>query len=326
VSPEPFLIGANLPWLQYGEFGANAWNPRGGLGCRSDYDQIRARLRDVADSGVRALRWFLLCDGRAGIRFGPDGSPLGLDDALFADVETALSLAGEADVRVVFVLFDFLWCGPPSMVNGVQLGGRCALWQDDKRRAALLSGVVEPLLDRFGGDDRVLAWDVLNEPEWITRGVGTRRPWRTLGVDAMRLWIGDLVGAVHRHTRHLATVGSACAAWLWLVRDLGLDVYQPHWYDRLEPRAPLDSALAAARLDRPAWLGELPTAGSQQGVETLLARARAAGYSGAFIWSVAASDRASDSVTALPALRRWTASVQPEQPAYGEEPGRWHKA
>jgi hypothetical protein len=198
-------------------------------------------------------------------------------------------------------------------MNGVQLGGRSRVWRDDEARAALLERVVQPLLERFGRHEGVLAWDVLNEPEWITRGVGTRRPWRTLGVAAMRRWIGELIDAVHRHTTHMATVGSASADWLWLVRDLGLDVYQPHWYDRLEARAPLDSTLAAAKLDRPAWLGELPTAGSRHDVETLLARARDAGYSGAFIWSVAAGDPASDALTALPALRRWTASLEPEQ-------------
>jgi hypothetical protein len=312
VPPEPFLIGANLPWLQYGEFGANAWNPHGGLSRRTDLDDVRRRLSEAAASGVQALRWFLFCDGRAGIRFDADGTPLGLDDAVAADVATALALVSEAGLRVVFVLFDFLWCGPQSMVNGVQLGGRCPLWRDGETRAALLARVVRPLLDRFGQDEAVLAWDVLNEPEWITRGAGTRRPWRTLAVADMRAWIGDLVDAVHRHTRHMATVGSASAEWLWLVRDLGLDVYQPHWYDKLEARAPLDSALGEARLDRPAWLGELPTAGSRHSVETLLARARRAGYSGAFIWSVEASDHASDSVTALPAVRRWAASLQPE--------------
>jgi hypothetical protein len=320
--PAGFLVGANLPWLQYGEFGANAWNPQGGLSRRPDLDRVRARLQEVAASGVSAVRWFLLCDGRAGIRFAAGGMPLGVDEALFADVETALSLASAARLRVVPVLFDFLWCGRGRMVNGVQIGGRCRVWRDEAARSALLAHVVEPLLDRFGRDEAVLAWDVLNEPEWITRGVGTRRPWRSLSIVAMRRWIGELVAAVHRRTTHMATVGSASAEWLWLVRDLGVDVYQPHWYDRLDARAPLDSALAAANLDRPAWLGELPTAGSRHAVETLLARARAAGYSGAFVWSVEAGDAATDAATVLAALRRWTASLEPERRASGDQPRR----
>lgn len=312
--PPGFLVGANLPWLRYGEFGANAWSPRGGLSCRPDRDRILARLQEVAGCGVTAVRWFLLCDGRAGIRYDESGVPSGVDEALFADVETALALASDAGLRVVPVLFDFLWCGPGRVVNGVQIGGRCRVWQEEAARGALLDRVVDPLLDRFGRDECVLAWDVLNEPEWITRGVGTRRPWRSLRVEAMRAWLGELIAAVHERTTHLATVGSASAEWLWLVRDLGVDVYQPHWYDRLDARAPLDSALAAACLDRPAWLGELPTAGSRHDVETLLGRARSAGYRGAFIWSVEAGDAASDAATALPALRRWTASLSAEPP------------
>ena len=32
AAARPFQVGANLPWLQYGgDFGANAWSPRGGL-------------------------------------------------------------------------------------------------------------------------------------------------------------------------------------------------------------------------------------------------------------------------------------------------------
>ena len=49
------------------------------------------------------------------------------------------------------------------------------------------------------------------------------------------------LSAVHAETRHLATVGLASSRGLGLVTGLGLDVYQVHWYDRRERRAPLDT-------------------------------------------------------------------------------------
>jgi hypothetical protein len=69
-----FVLGANLPWIRYGgDFGANAWSPEGGLSTRPD-DRQRAltvllRLRDL---GVTRVRWFFLCDLRAGVRFRED--------------------------------------------------------------------------------------------------------------------------------------------------------------------------------------------------------------------------------------------------------------
>ena len=307
----PFLIGANLPWVEYGEFGRNAWHPAGGLSHRTDLARVADTLKIAAAHGVKAVRWFILCDGRAGIRFDAAGAPVEPDESLFDDVGTALTLAAEAGLLVVPVLFDFLWCSPRRIVNGVALGGRAWVLRSRRHREALAADVVAPLLERFGDSQTILAWDVMNEPEWVTWRVGTWVPWRSVGVGTMRSWLGQLIDLVHRHTRHLATVGSASARWLWLVRDLGVDVYQPHWYDRLDRQAPLARALSHACLDRPAWLGEYPTRNSRTSIEQLLDRARGAGYAGAFAWSVMATDEASDFIAAGPALARWAAATTP---------------
>ena len=305
----PFLIGANLPWIEYGEFGRNAWHPAGGLSRRTDLARVADTLKLTAAHGVKAVRWFILCDGRAGIRFDGAGTPVGCDESLFDDVSTALALAADASLLVVPVLFDFLWCARRRIVHGVQLGGRAGVLRNRRQRDALAARVVAPMLERFGDSPTILAWDVMNEPEWVTWRVGTWAPWRSVGVGPMRSWLGQLIDLVHRHTRHPATVGSASARWLWLVRDLGVDVYQPHWYDRLDRRAPLARALSHAGLDRPAWLGEYPTRNSRTSIEELLDRARGAGYVGAFAWSVLARDEASDFSAAGPALARWAAAT-----------------
>ena len=95
----PFLIGANLPWVEYGEFGRNAWHPLGGLSHRADLARVGDTLRSAAAHGVKAVRWFILCDGRAGIRFDESGAPEGPDESLFNDVGTALSLASDAGLQ-----------------------------------------------------------------------------------------------------------------------------------------------------------------------------------------------------------------------------------
>src|SRR5690606_5971033 len=77
VRPEPFSVGVNLPWRRYGcDFGTNAWRIGGLTG--HDAAPIRRALEEAADAGATVVRWFVLCDGRAGIDFTPDGWPVRL--------------------------------------------------------------------------------------------------------------------------------------------------------------------------------------------------------------------------------------------------------
>ncbi len=307
MAPSAFVLGANLPWVRYGDFGANAWHPAGGF-AGTDVAWLTDRLRHARRSGIDALRWFLFCDGRAGIRFDAAGRPVGIDDHVAGDIETALGLTSSVGLRLVPVLFDYLWCARRRTVRGVQLGGRASLLARAELRAELLDRVVTPVLERFGAEPGILAWDVFNEPEWITYGVGTFRPWRSVSRDSMRAWLAELVGRVHSHTRHLATVGSASARWLDLVQGLGLDVYQPHWYDHLDRRAPLATPVARLRLDRPAWLGEFPTRAAGRTAHEICEVAHQAGYAGAFAWSLLADDAVSRFSEAAPGLAAWAAS------------------
>jgi hypothetical protein len=304
-----FVLGVNLPWVRYGDFGGNAWHPRGGLADGADLGALAGRLQEARAYGATALRWFLFCDGRAGIAFDADGMPAGLGPGTVRDVEMAVRLSGDAGLRLVPVLFDYLWCAPRRTVRGVRTGGRTAILREARGRAALVERVVGPILERFGAEPGILAWDVFNEPEWATFGVGTWRPWRSLARTQMRAWLGTLVQEVHDRTRHLATVGSASARWLDLVRGLKLDVYQPHWYDHLDARAPLASAVSELGLDRPAWLGEFPTRAGRHTAAGVCELARRAGYAGAFAWSLLADDEVSGFAEAAPLIAAWASAL-----------------
>jgi hypothetical protein len=317
-----FVLGVNLPWVRYGDFGSNAWHPRGGLASTGDLAALGSRLRHLRDVGITALRWFVFCDGRAGIEYDTRGVPRGLDDAVWRDLDAALAVTADAELRLVPVLFDFHWCGRRRVVRGVQLGGRTAVLEDADARDALLQRVVDPVLDRYGREPVILAWDVFNEPEWATFAAGTWRPWRSLSRARMREWLRQLVDRVHARTLHLATVGSASARWLDLVRGIGLDVYQPHWYDHLEPRAPLATPLSRFALDGPAWLGEFPTRAGRRTAAEVCDAARRAGFAGAFAWSLLADDEASWFADAEPGLIAWAAAVAGERGGPGPDTAR----
>ncbi|HOQ61062.1 MAG TPA: hypothetical protein PKZ08_10605, partial [Vicinamibacterales bacterium] len=298
-----FVVGTNLPWLRYGgDFGANAWRPDGGVGRRDAVPELRRTLARLADDGFTHVRWFMLCDGRAGLRPAPGGAPAGLDEFVFRDADAAVDALERAGLRAIIVLFDFHWCLPAAVAGGVQTGGRRESIADPHARARLLEGVVAPILDRYGRHPAVAAWDVMNEPEWVTRGGGGRASAGRVPREAMRAFLGGVVALVHERTAHAATIGSASTRTLPLVEGLGLDVYQAHWYDRLDRRAPLARPVSALGLDRPLLLGEFPTRGSSRRAAEILAAARLAGYAGAFAWSALAGDGASDPAAMASAL------------------------
>ncbi|MCU0248762.1 MAG: hypothetical protein MUE61_01000 [Vicinamibacterales bacterium] len=310
---EPFWIGVNLPWLNYGgDFGANRWQPAGGVGQRPQRVALREALGRLADSGATRVRWFMFADGRAGLLESASGDVAGLDDHVLRDADAALDELERARLKAIFVLFDYHWFTRGRIVDGVRTGGRRAHAIDPALRRRLIDLVVDPLLVHCGRHPAISAWDVVNEPEWVTRS--TRWPPRPAEVPraAMRAFIRDVVGVVHQRTAHAATVGSASTRTLPLVEGLGLDVYQAHWYDRLAKRAPLDRAVASLGLDRPLILGEFPTRGSRRSPAEILEAARQAGYAGAMAWSALAHDEASDGGAIASALRSSAAAAWPE--------------
>ena len=295
--------GANLPWQNYGgDFGANAWQPEGGLASGDRPAQLGPLLELVADNGARVVRWFLLCDGRAGVRLDSDGRARGLDGFVFRDVDAALRLLDQHRLQAMFVLTDFNWFKRPQVVNGVRMFGKRSLVKKADRRRELLDRVVTPLLERFADAPQIHSWDVFNEPEWAVLGLGTVDPRKALLDTEMRGYLGELVGRVRAATRHPVTVGLASPRGLGLVRTLGLDFYQWHWYDSLERTTPLARPVAQYRVDRPVLLGEFPTRGSARAPGEIRTVSTTAGYAAAWPWSVLATDAFTDRLACVEAV------------------------
>ena len=277
-----FVLGANVPWVDYGlDFGGNAWRPDGGVGRPDARQPLRRSFAAIAASGVRAVRWFLFCDGRAGIRFDAAGVPLGVDEFVFRDIDAALEVARRFEMSIMFVLLDFHWCHPGSELEGVQLGGRAPLLRDVAARRALMDRVLRPVLEQYRDEPSVFAWDVINEPEWI------REP-------AVGLFVDEAVALARSSSARPVTLGSASAAWRSRYADVPLDFEQVHWYDGLKNVPRLDVPVDRLGFRRPVMLGEFPTRGSRLTPQQIIATARAAGYAGAFYWSALSGDACSN--------------------------------
>jgi hypothetical protein len=302
-----FFVGANLPWITYGlDFGANAWQPTGGLSAHPErLEQLDAACAALAAQDIRLVRWFFLCDGRAGVRLSGGRVPLGLDDSTWRDIDAALVPVQRHGLRLLVVLFDFYWCRPARMVRGVRLGGLRQVIRRPALREALLEHVVSPLLRRYGSHPAILGWDLFNEPEWVTLGLDGWHPRAVVSPQAMRSFLRDAAWRARTLTSQLVTVGLASARGLDLCRGLPLDFYQVHWYDSIEAEAPLERDVAELDVDRPVVLGEFPTRGSRRSTALVLRLAKQAGYRGALLWSVRAHDSASDWAAAQAALTQW---------------------
>jgi hypothetical protein len=289
ASEGSFVLGANLPWQMYGcDFGANAWQPAGGFGSGDRAAQLDAVLGPLRERGLRLLRWFVLCDGRSGLELEAGGEVAGLDRFFFRDFEAALGLASRHGIALVPVLLDFLWCKRGRAVDGVGIHGRRALVATEARREALIERVVRPILRRYATEPVIAAWDVFNEPEWATLGVGSANPSASLPPTSMRRLLEGLLDIVHAEARQPATVGLAGLDGALIVDGLPVDVLQLHWYDRM--CASLYDPVVWVAAGRPVLLGEFPTAHTARGPAETISRARALGYCGALGWSVLATD------------------------------------
>jgi hypothetical protein len=296
-----FVVGANLPWIGYGtDVGASAWFPSGGLSTRPEaLDLLDRTLAALAADGISVVRTFLLCDARSGVRFDRDGVPAALDEAVFPDVDALLAGARRHQIRLMPVLLDFHLCGRPRIVESVQLGGRANLILDTNARHAFVELVLRPIVERYGDEEAIAAWDVMNEPEWCLAGgpLGRRR---RVPFDMLQAFLGEVVACVHGSARQPVTIGCATTTRLDLVRPIGLDFYQVHWYEKFGWPALEQSVSELGLGGAPVILGEFP--GRTSAMTRVLDTASRAGYAGALVWSILAED---DQSAYPPDLANW---------------------
>jgi hypothetical protein len=287
IGSNHFVVGVNLPWIGYGtDVGASAWYPDGGLSAQpAARDLLDETFAALARDGVSIVRTFLLCDVRSGVRFDAGGLPTGLDEAVLPDMDVLVASARRHRIQLMPVLLDFHLCGRRRTVEGVQLGGRSSLLTNPDARSALIELVLRPTVERYRDEEAIVAWDVMNEPEWCL-GIGP--PVNPVPVEALQAFLGEAVQCVRESASQPVTVGCARARGLDLVRPLGLDFYQVHWYQRFGWAA-LRRPVGALDLDdRPVILGEF--SGRSASVPKVLGTAKRAGYAGALVWSVLADD------------------------------------
>jgi hypothetical protein len=284
----PFFLAVNYPWLNYSrDFGVSSWG-YSGVASPQSQDTVAADFARIKSSGVSVVRWFLLCDGRSGIRY-ENGVPAGPDEFLFKDLATALELASQSGLQLCFSLFDFPWLQvPESTTPDPAFPGRAAL-QFAGGREALLQRVLIPLFREFRAHPALFAWEIVNEPEWAIREFQpSQKP--ALSFANARSFFEEIVQAVREEARVPVTLGSARLQWVRAWSEIGLDILQAHYYPQLERDQKLSLSQQLGTLTdlaTPLWLGELPAndpASPEYSLGGALTACRDAGLAGAGIW------------------------------------------
>jgi hypothetical protein len=303
-----FMVGVNYPWIGYGhDFGENAW---GYDGLTTKYSQIQQDFRTIA--GIlgkcltRVIRVFVLCDGRASPEFSRTGAVVGFDGSFFPDFDTLLTVASQQNLLVVPVLLDFFWCHLPRMAGAVQLGGHADVIRDPLKRQTFLDNALAPLVRRYASSSRILAWEIINEPERAMQGLASGPASDLVTIAEMQEFVQACAATIHGLTSQKVTVGSSRRRWVSYWQGLGLDLYQFRWYDgdASEEAFPWASAVSLG-LDRPCFVGEVSTASTQYSTKDYLEAAAAGGYQGLFVWSYRAQDDFSNFSASSLRLTRW---------------------
>ncbi len=311
--PKGFMLGVNYPWHHYGQdFGTNSWGHTG-VSDPAARQSVDADFAYLEKQGVTRIRWFLFCDGRAGIRYATDGSVIGLDDFVFPDMDAAIELAARHHIQIVFVFFDFHLLKTREVVGGVQVGGRSTLIADAKLQRTLVENAIVPVLKRYAHEKQIIAWEVINEPEWsmqlgpfssaainFLHRMHAVRTMDEVPAPIMVDFVKRVAALVHADTQQWVTLGSAGGKYLSMWKNCSLDFLEVHYYGSLMPWFVQPAQSFNSKV--PILVGEFP---SSNKLPLFLDDFLMNGYSGAFIWSLNATDRYSNFRGLAPRWHKW---------------------
>jgi len=300
-----FALGVNYAWRVFaGDFGGiPSWDEDGVSDDRPGYG---ADLAEMKENGVSVIRWWMYPEFRGGISFDENDDPTGLTATAVADIKAALDLAAEHDVYLALTIFSFDNFRPSRTEFGLYIPGITPLVQDANRRGKLMDSVVRPIAQTVAASpnaDRVLAWDVINEPEWAVSATGDVPPsddfapngdLDAVSLAEMKALINETAAILHEETPNsLVSVGWAAAKWEWAFDDVTtVDFHQPHiygWVNQYWPYTSTPSELGYG--DKPTVMGEfhlesMPFSGNgdDSTFATIVGAWYDGGYAGAWAW------------------------------------------
>lgn len=267
---DSYLLGANMAWVKWQrDFGGGS---RDGVSSAETRASVGERLANAKANGVNVVRWWVFEGDAWQINRDGSGMPTGLNEAIYQDFDAALELAEANDITYVFVLFS----APSHLPES---------WMNNPAQRKQLANVLGLLFARYAENPRVMSWEVFNEPDFdVWKG--------KIGEEQMRETVREVVNSIHANSKALATVGMAMLDGLPMVTGLGLDYYQAHWYDYMQPGdwcalcTNYDEVRRKHNLDAPLVIGEFYLGPDLENPHIRLEDWYSKGYAGAWAWSL----------------------------------------
>ena len=271
-----FTYGVNYAWSSFaGDFGGiPTWSQKG---VAADKAARTTDLTDMKNNGVDVVRWWMFPDlGGEGIHLDGSKTPSGLGSTVVDDIHAALDIAAQLDIHIKLTLFSFdsFWNEFPG--SGITFPSLQPIAIDSTKRAALIKNVVIPIaqaVESSPNKDRMVAWDVINEPEWSITGSdpygdqafdpnssgSNNKTMATVTFAQMETFVKDVVTALHGASSAQVTVGSAAVKWAKAWSQVGLDFYDFHWYGWVDQYFPHTKTPTDYKVDdKPVVVGEFP--------------------------------------------------------------------
>jgi len=181
-----WLYGINYPWIRshYGwdigvddpplDSSGTPWQSQ--LTISSNFEsQVRADLIDIHGKGLRVMRWFLLADGRTIIEWDSNGYAIRLRQNAIARLRQIMTIISkmrslyQKRIYLIWCLLDFNFVDnypatPPQNHSDIMTHVGCSHPNRCKQRAFL--NVLSELIEILAEEDSIIAWDLMNEPEW----------------------------------------------------------------------------------------------------------------------------------------------------------------
>jgi hypothetical protein len=275
--------------------------------------------------------------GGDGVKLDASKTPTGIGGTLVADINAALEIANTLDIHIKLTLFSFDSFWAEFVDSGLTFPSLSPIVTDDTKRAALIKNVVIPIaqaVEASPNKDRMVAWDVVNEPEWAIAagpdGYGDQNFEPTMSGDKgkvmspvpfaqMETFVREVVTALHGASAAPVTVGSAAVKWAKAWSNVGLDFYDFHWYGWVDQWYPHTNTPTYYKVnDKQVVVGEFPlnpsadSSGAFSGATygKLVDDWLAAGYAGAQGWSFSDTAGAFSWSSAKANVKTW-ASAHP---------------
>jgi hypothetical protein len=295
-----FALGYNYPWHQYNyDFGTDQY-----ANVRHHYAKISSQLTDLQANGTRVTRWYIFNDAATYPLFDAQGRVRGLPGSFFQNFDDVLALASARNIYLIPVLID------TTLTDASSGAPRRTIITDPAVRQSYLDNALKPLLQRYGTHPHILAWSIINEPDWSTEGVHQDRQQVTIPYATMQEFIRQNAQYIHSYATQAATLDGGGLPWLSKWIGLGLDLYLVHWYpwmDQYWPEfSPYTHAASSFGLDKPILITEFATGATPYTVQESLDRFYANGYVGALAWCYPNNvDEWCDYAGTKDALRTW---------------------